>query len=61
MAVKRKMNDPAAVSVDALARSLRNTHDKLEKKHAGRAIDFQVVVKDGKAIVRPVLGKPKPG
>jgi hypothetical protein len=41
--------------VDSLAKSLRETEAKLRAQHGGRAVDFQVVIKDGKPIVKPVV------
>lgn len=46
-----------AVSRKALAESLRVTEAKLRHKHAGRDVDFQVVVKDGRVAIKPVVGK----
>jgi hypothetical protein len=43
------------VSIDSLAKSLRETESKLKSQHGGRAVDFQVVIKDGKPIVKPVV------
>jgi hypothetical protein len=54
---KRKLNQSNAVSVDSLARSLRETEQKLRAQHAGRTIDFQIVVKDGKPVVKPLVRK----
>ena len=52
---KRSQNEStAAITYQAVARSLRESGDKLRKKH-GKAVDFEVAVKDGKAILRPVL------
>lgn len=53
---KRANNESTAgVSVDGLSRSLRESQQKLREKHAGKNIDFDVVVKDGKAVVRPII------
>jgi hypothetical protein len=53
---KRQCNESTAgVSVDGLTRSLRESQQKLREKHAGKQIDFDVVVKDGKAVVRPII------
>jgi hypothetical protein len=54
---KKKLNAPNNVSLDSLARSLRDTEQKLRAEHGGRAVDFQVVVKDGKAVVKPIVRK----
>jgi hypothetical protein len=52
---KRSQNEStAAITFQAVAKSLRESGDKLRKKH-GKAVDFEVTVKDGKAILRPVL------
>ncbi|MCB9583501.1 MAG: hypothetical protein H6717_41090 [Polyangiaceae bacterium] len=52
---KRRTNDPKAVSVDGLAKTLRATEDRLRKQHGNRKIDFDVVIKDGKAVVKPIV------
>lgn len=54
---KRKLNQSNLVSVDSLAKTLRETEQKLLAQHAGRSIDFQIVVKDGKPVVKPVVRK----
>ena len=52
---KRKQNEStAAITYDGLAKSLRESSAKLREKH-GRAIDFEVAVKDGKTILKPVV------
>ena len=52
---KRSQNEStAAITYQAVAKSLRESGDRLRKKH-GRAVDFEVAVKDGKAILRPIL------
>jgi hypothetical protein len=45
----------AALSYESLARSLRESSEKLKEKHAGKKVDFEVDVKDGKTILRPVV------
>ncbi|MCC6216945.1 MAG: hypothetical protein IT376_18950 [Polyangiaceae bacterium] len=52
--VKRTTNEGAAPSMESLARTLRETEKRLREKH-GRAVDFDVVLKDGKAAVKPIL------
>jgi hypothetical protein len=47
---------PGKVSLEALAVSLRETETKLKKQYGGTTIDFHVVVKDGKAVVKPIIG-----
>jgi hypothetical protein len=52
---KRRQNEStAAITYDAVARSLRDSSARLREKH-GRRVDFEVAVKDGKAILKPVL------
>ncbi len=52
---KRKQNEStAAITFDGLAKSLRESSTKLREKH-GKGIDFEVVTKDGKTIIRPVI------
>jgi hypothetical protein len=52
---KRRQNEStAAITYDALARSLRESSEKLRQK-LGRTVDFEVVVKDGRAVLRPVV------
>jgi hypothetical protein len=43
------------VTIDALARKLEATTKTLLDKHAGKRIDFAVVVRDGKAVIKPVV------
>lgn len=53
---KRKCQEStAAVTFDGLARNLRESAAKLAEKHAGKKIDFEVVVKDGKTVLKPVV------
>lgn len=52
---KRRQNEStAAITFEAVAKSLRESSAKLREKH-GKAVDFEVAVKDGKAILKPVL------
>jgi hypothetical protein len=37
-----------------LSRSLRESSARLREKH-GKAVDFEVAVKDGKTVLKPVL------
>lgn len=57
VATKKKLNQQSNVSVDGLAKTLRATEVKLQQKTKGRRVDFQVVVKDGQAVVKPVVRK----
>jgi hypothetical protein len=52
---RRKQNEPtAAVTYDAVSRSLRESSAKLQEKH-GKAVDFEVIVRDGKAALKPII------
>jgi glutamate mutase epsilon subunit len=50
---KRQVNDAGSVSMDGLARQLRAAEQDLRKRHGNRKIDFDVVIRDGKAVVKP--------
>ena len=53
---RRGQNEPThAITRDALAKQLAESTERLKQKHAGKAIDFEVVVKEGKTILRPVV------
>ena len=53
---KRQVNDAGKVSVDGLTKSLRAAESRLRQEHGDRrSIDFDVVIKDGKAVVKPIL------
>jgi hypothetical protein len=54
-AARKATDDQTPVSLDKLAKSLRDAETRLRAQHANRTIDFAVVIKDGKAIVKPVL------
>ena len=56
VAERRRLNQPGKVSREALGASLRETETKLKKQYADKSIDFHVVVKDGKAVVKPIIG-----
>jgi len=48
---------PDGVSYEKLASQIRKMEPKLRKKHAGKRIDFEVVVKDGRVGLKPVAGR----
>jgi hypothetical protein len=53
--VKRRQNESTAtITYEAVAKSLRDSSAKLREKH-GKPVDFEVTVKDGKTILKPVL------
>jgi hypothetical protein len=45
----------ASLTFDNLVQSLRESSDKLQQKHVGKSVDFEVTVKNGKTILRPVV------
>jgi hypothetical protein len=45
----------ANVTFDKLERSLTKQREQLRQKHAGRDVDFEVVNKDGRTVIRPVI------
>ena len=52
---KRRQNEStAAITYQSVAKSLLESSDRLRKKH-GRSVDFEVMIKDGKAVLRPVI------
>ncbi len=53
---KRRSNEStAAITYDKLADSLRKQMDKLKTEHKDRRIDFAVVTKDGKTMIKPII------
>ena len=55
VALKRENKEAGQVSLENLSRSLRETENKLRAQHKDRKIDFDVVIRDGKAIVKPTV------
>lgn len=52
---RRENNEPVDnVRYESLAASIKKMVPELEKKHQGKKIDFEVVVKDGKVGLKPV-------
>jgi len=52
---KRQTQDGTAVSMEGLAKSMKATEAKLREQHKNRKIDFDVVIKDGKAVLKPIV------
>ena len=53
---KRQQNEStAALTFDGLAKTLRASSAKLKEKHTGKTVDFEVTIKDGKTILRPIV------
>lgn len=53
-AKRRRNESTAGITYDGLAKSLRESGARLRQKH-GKAVDFEVAIKDGKTILRPVV------
>jgi hypothetical protein len=53
-AKRRQKESTASLTYEALAASLRASSQKLREKH-GKPVDFEVGLKDGKAVLRPKL------
>jgi hypothetical protein len=51
--IKRENKEAGQVSIESLAKTLRATEEKLRAEHKNRRIEFEVVVRDGKAVVKP--------
>ena len=54
-AKRSRQESTASLTYDSLAQSLRDSSAKLREKHTGKKVDFEVTVKDGKTILRPVV------
>jgi hypothetical protein len=55
VAAKRRCNeDTSKLTVESLATTLRKQLPDLLKRHQVQAVDFKVVIKDGKAVLRAV-------
>lgn len=52
---RRNGESTAGLTYENLAKSLQQTKEKLRDKTAGKKIDFEVSVKDGKTILKPVV------
>lgn len=55
VAARRETGDTTEVRYEQVARQLRETLPKLEEKYQGADVKFDVSIKDGKAILRPVV------
>lgn len=55
LAAKQSTKEAGKVSVAGLAKSLRAAESKLKRQHKDRRIDFDVVIKNGKAVVKPIV------
>jgi hypothetical protein len=51
---RRRNSERTDVKYESVERTVRGMLPKLQQKHAGKNIDFEVVVKDGKVALKPV-------
>jgi len=53
---KQQCNEPVAgITQASLAERLRGTVSKLRDSNQGKQIDFGVVIKDGRVVLKPVV------
>ncbi len=52
---QKRTNDRHDISVDRFKKKLEAVESKLRERHGNRRIDFDVVIKDGKAVVKPIV------
>lgn len=55
VAAKQRIKETGKVSVQGLAKSLRAAESKLRAQHKDRRIEFDIVIKNGKAVVKPTV------
>ena len=56
MISRRERNESTAgITFEKLADSLRSQADKLKSKHSAKRVDYEVVVKDGKTLIKPIV------
>lgn len=53
--LKKENRETGQISLENLSKSIRETEAKLRAQHKDRKIDFEVVLRDGKAIVKPTV------
>lgn len=52
---RQRGESTASLTFDGLAQTLRSTGNQIRAKHKAKAVDFEVVVRDGKTMLKPVL------
>lgn len=45
----------ASITFEGLAKTLRGATSQIQAKHKAKAVDFEVVVRDGKTVLKPVV------
>lgn len=51
---RRRNNEGTDVQFETLAKSIKQMEPKLREKHAGKKLDFDIVVQNGKVALKPV-------
>jgi hypothetical protein len=54
VAASREAKRPA-VSLESLEKTMRSTEASLRVKHPNRRIEFDIVLKDGKPVLKPIV------
>lgn len=52
---RKKTNESADLAFDRVAQSLKAQAEKLKQQYPSRTIDFEVVVKDGRTVLKPIV------
>ena len=52
---KKNGESTSGLSYETMAKSLKETTEKLSSQHAGKRVEFDVAVKDGKTVLKPQL------
>jgi len=53
---KRSLGEStASITMDGMAKTIRDSEEKLRQKHPGKAVNFEVQVKDGKTVLKPIV------
>ncbi len=53
---RRDTNEPVAgMTYEKVAESLKSQADKLRAMHPDKSVDYEVVVKNGKTLLKPIL------
>jgi hypothetical protein len=53
---KRRANEStASVTYEKIAANLQNAAKELRTKHKARSVDFEVILKNGKPVLKPVV------
>ena len=53
---RRQNNERTDVRYESLAESVQKMMPKLREKHAGKPIDFEIVLQNGKVGLKPKVG-----